>query len=184
MTLDDGSVRGTLADQTEIDIVNADHPLAGGLSTGITEVTTEPQAYSWGTPNENAVIIATTADNPDQAVVYGYDTGAILADDATPAPARRVMFFWGDNGYAAQTESALMLFDPAVEWASGIAPQDPSATGAKIAWESFHPTDDEPGGAAATAGFESASDLAYTDLRIPWRGIVLCCSPEVVRMPG
>lgn len=164
MTLDDGAVRGTLADQTEIDIVNAEHPLAGGLSTGITEGTTEPQAYSWGTPNENAVIIATTADNPDQAVVYGYDTGAILADDATPAPARRVMFFWGDDGYAAQTESALGLFDAAVEWASGIAPQDPSASGAKIAWVSFHAADDQPSGAAVAAGFESASDLAYTDL--------------------
>jgi hypothetical protein len=35
---------------------------------------------------------------------------------------------------------------------------------ANIAWVSFHAADDEPAGAAATAGFTQAPDVAYTDL--------------------
>jgi len=85
-----------------------------------------------GVPNANAVIIATVADNPDQALVYGYEKGAILADDTTPAPARRVLFFWGNNGFAASTEDALTLFDAAVAWASGIEPKPPGAGVATI----------------------------------------------------
>lgn len=36
--------------------------------------------------------------------------------------------------------------------------------GANIVWVSFHPGDDEPSAAAATAGFTNASDVAYTQL--------------------
>jgi len=35
---------------------------------------------------------------------------------------------------------------------------------ANIAWVSFHPAEDEPSGAAATAGFTQAPDAAYTEL--------------------
>jgi hypothetical protein len=122
MTLDTATDHATLAGQTQINVVKADHPLAGGVSTGVKTMTTEAQEYSWGAPNQNAVIIATIADNPAQALIYGYEKGAILADGTTPAPARRVMFFWGNNGFAASTEDAIKLFDAAVEWASGIKP--------------------------------------------------------------
>lgn len=40
----------------------------------------------------------------------------------------------------------------------------PVADGASIAWVSFHPADDEPSAAAATAGFTRAPDVDYTDL--------------------
>lgn len=163
MTLNtDGTDRGTLAGQTQVNIVKADHPLAGGLSTGLTTVTTAAQDYSWGMPNANAVIIATVADNPAQAVIYGYDKGAILIDNSTPAPARRVLFFSGNDGFAAFTEDALKLFDAAIEWASGIKPV--KKTSAKIAWVSLHSASDAPSSAAAAAGFTQAPDVAYTDL--------------------
>ena len=164
MTLDVGSDRGTLDGQTEVDIIDAGHPLAGGLSTGLKTVTTEAQSYSWGVPNQNATIIATVADNPDQALIYGYEEGAILADDSTPSPARRVMFFPGNDGFAAFTEDALRLLDAAVEWASGIAPQTSKPTSANIAWVSFHSGDDTPTDAAAAVGMNQAADIAYTDL--------------------
>jgi hypothetical protein len=41
-------------------------------------------------PGTSAVAIATIADNPAQAVIYGYDKGAVLVDGSTPAPARAV----------------------------------------------------------------------------------------------
>lgn len=158
----DGTDRGTLAGQTSINIVKADHPLAAGLSTGVKTVTTAAQDYSWGAPGKTAVVIATVADDPARAVIYGYDKGAMLVDGTTPAPARRVMLFSGNNGFAAYTEDALKLFDAAVIWASGIQPQTKSS--ANIAWVSFHAADDKPSAAAATAGFAKAADVGYTDL--------------------
>lgn len=163
MTLNtDGTDRGTLADQTQLNIVNADHPLAGGLTAGVKTATTAAQPYSWGVPNANAVVIATLAGDPARAVIYGYEKGAILVDSSTAAPARRVLFFWGDDGFAASTEDALKLFDAAVDWASGITPSKPSS--ARIAWVSFHSGDDTPSTAAAGVGFTRAPDVAYTDL--------------------
>lgn len=162
MTLDTGNDHATLTNQTQINIVKADHPLAGGLTTGVKTTTTQAQDYGWGVPNTNAIIIATVVGAPTQAVIYGYDKGAILIDSSTPAPARRVMFFTSNNGFAALTEDGLKLFDAAVTWASGIKVQQ--RTSAKIAWVSFHSADDKPSSAASTAGFAKAPDVAYTDL--------------------
>lgn len=154
--------RGTAADQTEGNIVNADHPLAAGLSLGTKTLGTVPESFSWGVPGPEAVVIATLVADPTHAIVYGYDTGSTLIDGTTLAPARRVMFLWGDNGYATATEDALALFDAAVIWASGIEPVQ--KTSARIAWVSFHPDSDTPSTAAASAGFTRAPDAPYTDL--------------------
>jgi hypothetical protein len=40
----------------------------------------------------------------------------------------------------------------------------PVIDGANIVWVSFHPADDQPSGAAATAGFTNAADIEYTRL--------------------
>jgi hypothetical protein len=40
----------------------------------------------------------------------------------------------------------------------------PVIDGANIVWVSFHPADDQPSGAAATAGFTNAADIDYTRL--------------------
>lgn len=163
MTLDTAADHATLAGQTAINIVKADHPLAAGLSTGVKTMTTAAQEYSWGVPNANAVIIATTTADPTQAVIYGYEKGAMLIDGTTPAPARRTLFFMGNDSYAALTDDGKKLFDSAVQWTSGIQPAGPK-TSARIAWVSFHRADATPSAAAAAAGFTKAPDVAYTDL--------------------
>ncbi|HEX7861459.1 MAG TPA: Ig-like domain-containing protein [Verrucomicrobiae bacterium] len=152
--------RGTVAGQTQISVVNTNHPIAAGINLGLLTVTTNAQDYTWGMPNSNAVVIATIAADPSQAVVYAYDKGAILANGTTPAPEKRVLLFSGDNGFAAYTPEALQLFDNAVQWASGIRP----ITGARIAWISFHTGDNQPSAAAVTAGFTNAADVRYTQL--------------------
>jgi hypothetical protein len=158
----DGVDRGTVTGQTQINIINNTHPLAAGLPLGLITTTTAAQDYTWGVPSTNAVIIATLADDPARAVIYGYDTGAILADGTTAAAGRRVLLFSGDNGFAAYTEDAIKLFDAAVQWASGVMPPP---TGARIAWISFHPEDDTASAAAQTAGFTNAApDVGYTEL--------------------
>jgi hypothetical protein len=158
MTLNGATDHNTVTGQTQISIVNADHPLAAGLPAGLITVTTNAQDVGYGVPNTNAVIIAAVATDPTQAVIYGYDKGAILIDGTTPAPARRVMFLGSDNSFAAFTPEALQLFDAAVRWASGVQ------TGPKIAWVSFHSADNNPSANAKTAGFTNAPDIGYTDL--------------------
>ena len=158
----DGTDRGTAVAQTDLEIVNATHPLAAGLTAGTKTVSTAPVDFSFGVPNANAVVVANVAGNPAQAVIYGYDEGAVLFDGTTPAPARRVMFFMSNNAFATATDDAKALFDAAITWASGIEPG--TKTSANIAWVSFHPGDAQPSTAAAAAGFTNAADVAYTDL--------------------
>jgi hypothetical protein len=157
----DGTDRGTQTAQTQINIVNNTHPLAAGLPLGLLTVVSNAQDFAYGAPSANAVVIAQMADNPARAVIYGYDTGALMIDGTTPAPARRVMLFPANNSYVLFTPEAVALFDAAVQWASGIMPPP---TGAKIAFVSFHPADDDPWNAADTAGFTEAPDVGYTAL--------------------
>jgi hypothetical protein len=155
--------RGTITAQTDINIVNATHPLAGGLTAGTHTVTSSAMDVGFGAPNSNAVVVATVAGDATKAVIYGYDTGAKLVDGTTLAPARRVMFFPSNDSFAAFTPDALKLFDAAVQWASGIGPKPPK-TSANIAWVSFHSADDKPSLNAFNAGFTNAPDADYTKL--------------------
>jgi hypothetical protein len=164
MTLNtDGTDRGTATGQTQLNIVNASHPLAAGLSAGVKTVTTAPADFSWGAPNSNAVVVATIAGNPAQAGIYGYDKDALLIDGTSRARARRVMVFLSNDAYVVLNDDGKKLIDAAIQWASGIGPKAPK-TSANIAWVSFHTGDNTPSAAAATAGFTRAADVGYTDL--------------------
>lgn len=59
---------------------------------------------------------------------------------------------YDELGQATTTESIAVIVE------------SPTAQGANIAWVSFHPADGTPSGAARTAGFTNAPDVAYTDL--------------------
>ena len=87
-TFDFGSVPG----QTNAVILDAASPLAGGLS-GTVLVANSPLDLLWGAPT-NAVEAAGTDDAYNDAIIYGYETNAVLYDGITPAPARRVNTFY------------------------------------------------------------------------------------------
>lgn len=124
MTLNTGNVdRGTVADQTELVIVDAAHPLAAGLPAGNHAIVTTPSTFNWGVPAASAAVIATLADGSGHACLYAYDQGALLIDGATPAPGKRVLLPLGDDAYAAMTPEGLALVDAAITWATGRTPQ-------------------------------------------------------------
>jgi hypothetical protein len=116
MTIDSGDFRGTLGNQTSLNIVLPDHPLAAGLQAGTHVILTTPQTYSWGVPDENAAVIATLADNPARALIYAYEPGSSMIGNFV-APARRIHLFLEDNTFAALNEAGLRLFDAAVAYA-------------------------------------------------------------------
>ena len=113
----DGTDRGTVPGQTQIEIVNAGHPMAAGF-TGLITVATAGTDFSWGSPNTNAVRIATLAGDPNRVAIYGYEAGTNMMGGFV-APARRVMVFLSDNTYAVLNTVGRDLFAAALNWALG-----------------------------------------------------------------
>ena len=106
-------------EQTYIWMVNAPHPLAGGLPNGLLSPFADSvKKINWGKPGLGAAIIATLPGEPTKAVIFGYEPGAIMDYDF-PAPARRVMFFLHNTTFDNLNASGLKLFDAAVLWAAG-----------------------------------------------------------------
>ncbi len=98
-------------------IVNAPQPMAAGLPAGVANVYAKQAPMSWGRPGLGATIIATIYGQPEKPAIWGYETGATM-DYETLAPARRVMFFLGNDGFANLSPAGLKLFDAAVDWAA------------------------------------------------------------------
>src|SRR6185503_16694527 len=114
---------GTTSAQTDLRIVDANHPLAAGLSAGLHPVVTSSQTFSQIGPPPlaptGARIIATIGTGTD-AVICAYDTGERGFNNFA-MPARRVFFFFQDNTAAAANADGWKLFDAAVDWAQNIA---------------------------------------------------------------
>lgn len=100
-------------------LVNAPHPLSAGLPAGVANVYERQAAMSWGKPGLGASIIATLYGQPDKAAIFAYEKGATMDYEAL-APARRVMFFLGNDTFANLAAPGRQLFDAAVDWALGL----------------------------------------------------------------
>lgn len=99
-------------------MVNAPHPLSGGIPAGTAVAYSRDQPMGWGKPGLGASIIATMPGQPEKAVIFGYEKGATMDYDFI-APARRVLFFLNNNSFPYLTQTGLQLFDAAVKWATG-----------------------------------------------------------------
>jgi hypothetical protein len=122
MTGDSGAEpdhHGSTGNLSQIDILDPSHPLAAGLSGNVT-VTSSPQTMSWGISDANptnAMVIAQVAGDPTKWAIWAYEKGAVLFDGVTPAPERRIGFFFNGASTTANTPEAFQLFDAAVNWA-------------------------------------------------------------------
>ena len=115
-----GTVNGTdygeVANQTDLDILATSHPLDSGLTV---TVTSSAQTFAFGKVPAGAARIATIAGSPNQAAIFGYETGTMMVGLA--APARRVGWFAGHTTPSALNKHGWNLFDAAVRWAA-VAP--------------------------------------------------------------
>ncbi|WP_260929330.1 hypothetical protein [Novosphingobium sp. 9] len=107
-------------------IVNAPHPMAGGLPAGIANVFVKQAGMSWGKPGLGATTIATIYGQPEKAAIFGYEKGATM-DYETLAPARRVMMFLGNDSFTNLSPAGMTLFDSAVAWAIGSSERRPDS---------------------------------------------------------
>jgi hypothetical protein len=103
------------AEQT-LQIRAPDHPMAAGRS-GLLTVVTQRRPFGLVFVVPEAVIIATIAEEPEEAVIFGLEKGA--ADRFGPAPARRVGWFAQEQTYLSLNDAGWALFEAAVRWAVG-----------------------------------------------------------------
>jgi len=113
---------GTTGGQTQVNIVDPTHPLAAGFPKGLLTVTGS-ETYSQGQP-VGARIVATLANDPSQAIIFGYEKGDKGASGFV-MPARRAFFFFQDNTAAVANENGWKLFDAATDWLLGIEVKTP-----------------------------------------------------------
>ena len=99
-------------------LAHAPHPMSAGLPAGAANVYAKQAPMSWGQPGLGAITIATLYGQPEKAAIFGYEKGATM-DYESLAPARRIMFFLGSEGFANLLPAGLRLFDAAVDWAVG-----------------------------------------------------------------
>lgn len=116
MTANAANDHSTSSGQSQLTIINASHPLAGGLSGTVT-VTSTPSIFSWGRPNSNAARAATIVGDANKTLIFGYEKGAAMV--GLTAPGRRVGFFLENSTAASLTAQGWTLFDAAVKWATG-----------------------------------------------------------------
>lgn len=110
---------GEAAKERYLWLVNAPHPMAAGLPAGVANVYVKQAGMSWGKPGLGATTIATLYGQPEKAAIFGYEKGATM-DYESLAPARRVMFFLGNETFTNLSPAGRLLFDAAVDWAAGL----------------------------------------------------------------
>jgi hypothetical protein len=98
-------------------MVNAPHPLAGGLPAGLLNVVKKGGPMNWGHPGPGAIVIATLPGELDKSPLFAYEKGATM-DGENLAPARRVMVFLDNTTFPGLNEAGMKLFDAAVLWAA------------------------------------------------------------------
>jgi hypothetical protein len=108
---------GYVENQTQVEITNADHPLAAGQKSGRYRVTTAPRWFTWGRPLDGAIKVATVVGAPSEGIIFAYEKGAPLWK--MNAPARRVALFPHDSALPVLNDTGWALVDAAIRWASG-----------------------------------------------------------------
>jgi hypothetical protein len=99
-------------------LVNAPHPLSGGLPAGMVNVVAKGGPMNWGRPGPGAIVIATFPGELDKSPLFAYEKGATM-DGENLAPARRVFLFLDNTTFPGLNEAGLKLFDAAILWAAG-----------------------------------------------------------------
>lgn len=131
----DGTDRGVTAGQTQLEITDPAHPIAGGL-TGRVTVADPGVDFSWGFPVLEAKRIGTLTDGTGRVGLYAYNPGDLLLDGATRAAGRRVHVPGGDNTYVGLNATGKQLWHNAIDWAikgSSTAPTQPTISIARAA---------------------------------------------------
>jgi hypothetical protein len=110
-----GTDFGSLASQTQVNIIDPTHPLARALS-GLRSASSTAGTYNWGVPGAEAAVVGLLASGT-RASLFGYQVGSPMV--GLTAPGRRVGLFVDTIAAGSFTPDGRSLFDAAVYWAAG-----------------------------------------------------------------
>ena len=106
---------GSVSGQSQINIIDASHPMADGHSNGNVTIATTGTKVRWGFPTASADSIAEVAGQPNKSAIFAYETGDSM--NGLNAPHRRVGFFIDSTTPVDLNANGWGLFDAAVDWA-------------------------------------------------------------------
>jgi hypothetical protein len=112
-----GNFGTTAATETVVNITNATHPLAAGLS-GPTQVAGTATSFTYGVPPAGAVNVASINNDAGKSAIFAYDRDATMVN--LDAPARRVSLFMTDATAGSFNSNGNSLFDAAIKWATEV----------------------------------------------------------------
>jgi subtilisin family serine protease len=113
-----GNDFGTVANQTQVNIIDPSLPLAAGLAAGNRTANTTAGNYLFGIPGSEAVAAARIVSSATRAAVFGYQPGTTMV--GLVAPGRRAGLFVDSNAAGSFTADGRALFDAAVRWTAGL----------------------------------------------------------------
>ena len=144
---------------TAVNVVG-DHPLLGGLPTGLVQIYQEPGSMQWGAPVEAATILATLPDDETRPTFYILETGSLLLDGST-TPARRAFFTPHSSISQSMTEQGTLLIANLILWGIGS--------------EEFLPIE-----AGITASFSATPESGYVPLSVSFDASASAAAGEIV----
>jgi hypothetical protein len=102
--------------QTQVNILDASHPMAAGLAAGPQVVLTTAQTIAWGVPSAAGDKVASLLSPTTRNTIFGYDIAEAMV--GLDAPERRVGWFISSDGARYFNPTGWALFDAAVTWAT------------------------------------------------------------------
>ena len=98
-----------------VKVVRPYHALAAGFDAGLVKMYEQPGLITWSIPSPGATIVATIPNQPQSAVIYGYEKGVVMANGAV-APAKRVLFPVDYNRFHRLSDDGLALYRGVLLW--------------------------------------------------------------------
>lgn len=108
---------GVVSDVKTVSVTNTEHPLSAGFN-GDLVIYKENSTITYGSPGEEATVVATMPGEQNKPTLFAYEKGA-KGTDGQPFSSRRAFINFASGNELNMSADGWKLFDNAIEWAVG-----------------------------------------------------------------